>query len=131
MEQFHRFRKHDAIALDQTDGTSAVTLKCRDDVACGVVKPLQGLAVNLDGAPAGATEPLEERCRCVRSRAAGMPYQRQIEIVAKQRFAPKPLAILRIKGGCECRAESAARIIRCLATDQMGPQRQPVVGDIA
>ncbi len=131
MQLLHCFRKHDAIALDQTEGASAVTLECRDDIARGIVKSFQGLAVNLDGAPTGATEPLEERRCCVRRGAAGMPYQRQIEVVAKQRFAPKPLTILRIKGGCECRAESAARVIRCLATDQMGPQRQPVVGNIA
>ena len=52
MEQLHRFGKDDAIALDETDGTGAITLECRDDVARGVVKPLQGLAVDLDGAPA-------------------------------------------------------------------------------
>src|SRR5258705_8032100 len=106
-------------------------LECRDDIARGIVKSLQSLAVNLRRLAGRAAEPLEERGRCVRSGAAGMPYQREIEVVAKQRFAPKPFAILRIKGGCECRAESAARVIRCLATDQMGPQRQPLVGDIA
>ena len=72
MEQLHCFRKHDAVASDQTDGASTVTLECRDDIARGIVKSLQGFAVNLDGAPARATEPLEERRRCVRRRAAGM-----------------------------------------------------------
>jgi hypothetical protein len=33
VEQFHCFRKHDAVALDQTDGASTVTLECRDDIA--------------------------------------------------------------------------------------------------
>jgi hypothetical protein len=97
VEQFHWFRKYDAVAIDQTDGTSIVTLKCRDHIARGIVKSLQGFAVNLDETPAGATEPLEERCRRVRRRAAGMPYQREVEVVAKQRCASKTLAILRIQ----------------------------------
>ena len=60
-----------------------VTLQCRDHIARGIVEPLQGVAVDLEGMRSASAKPLEERGRRVGGGATGMPNQRQIEIVAK------------------------------------------------
>ena len=78
-----------------------------------------------------SAKPPEERGRRIRRRAPGMTNQRQIEIVAKQRFLAKPFAILCVKFRRKCRSEGAVRIDRRPAAHQMGPERQPRIRNIA
>ena len=49
MQELHRFGKEDAMALDQSQGTCAIALKRRHDVARGVGEPLQGVSVDFRG----------------------------------------------------------------------------------
>jgi hypothetical protein len=88
-----------------------VTLQCRDHVAPGIVESLQSVAVDFGGLRSASAKLLEERRGDVRGGAAGMPNQRQIEIAAKERLVTKPVAILRVKCGCICRAERTGRIV--------------------
>ena len=88
-----------------------VTLQGRDHVAPGIVEPLQGVAVDFGGLRSASAKLLEERRGDVRGGAAGMPDQRQIEIVAKERLVTKPFAILCVKRGRKCRAERTGRIV--------------------
>ena len=68
MEEFRRLREDDAAALSQSDRTGAVTVECRDDISRCIVKPLQGLAVDLDGVPGASAKPPEECSRRIRRR---------------------------------------------------------------
>ena len=60
-----------------------------------------------------------------------MTNQRQIEIVAKQRFLAKLFAILCVKFRRKGRSEGAVRVDRRPAPHQVGPERQPRIRNIA
>ena len=72
--------------------TSAVTLERGDDVSrfASSSRFNASLSTSTERLRRLAKPP-EERCRCIRRGTAGMPYQRQIEVVAKQRVALEPL----------------------------------------
>ena len=71
---------------ENTIPLGTVTLQCRDQVAPRILEPLQGIAVDLEGMPNVSAKLLEERRGHVRGGTTGMPDQRQIEIVAKERL---------------------------------------------
>jgi hypothetical protein len=73
----------------------------------------------------------KERGRRIRCRATGMANQRQIEIVAKQRFLAKLFAILCVKSGGKGRSEDTVRVDRRPAAHQVGPEREVRIRNIA
>ena len=131
MQDLGQLGEDDAVGLIETEQARAIAGKPGNGVLGGVVQLLVCFGIEFDVITTGLAQPLDERTDLFRHVAGRRPDERQIEIVLEQLLAGHAGAVLGIEPGGEGVRELAVGILVRPAPDDMRPQRQALVADIA